>query len=165
MWRERARACCLVLVLICTGCSNDWRTDMWFQPSRAARATPRPEPEGSVPLFARLHLEDRDDAEGLRAPPADEGAELRGQALFLDRCQSCHGPQGHGGGPVGKFFPPAPDLSYPVIVKRSDGYLYATIGLGGKSMPPMGEGLDERDRWDLVRFIRHVQASAPDGGR
>jgi mono/diheme cytochrome c family protein len=80
---------------------------------------------------------------------------------------------GHGQGPVGRYFPPAPDLALDTIKAKSDGYIYGTIAMGGRAMPPMGDGLDERDRWDLVHFIRRIQtntsslAPAPErnGGR
>ena len=144
------------------GCGIDWRTDLWFQPVPQARATPRPEPEGSVPLHARPLLEDRDDAVGLRSPFASDAAAVaRGQVLFLERCAACHGTEGHGGGPVSKHFPPAPDLAYVTVRARTDGFIYATVLLGGRAMPRVGEGLDERDRWDLVHFVRHLQAETP----
>jgi mono/diheme cytochrome c family protein len=148
-----------LLLALCAGCARDWRTDMWYQPARQARETPRPEPAGSVPLFARPFLDDRDDAIALRSPfPDDDASADRGRALFLDRCAGCHNVDGHGRGPVGRYFPPAPDLALDTIKAKTDGYIYGTISLGGKAMPPMGEGLDERDRWDLVRFVRRIQA-------
>jgi putative copper resistance protein D len=140
----------------------DWRTDLWYQPSRAARETPRPEPEGSVPLGARPVYFERDDAQDLKEPfPSDAASVARGRTLFADRCIACHGHEGHGGGPVSKKFPPAPDLAYQSVRARSDGFIYATVLLGGKAMPRIGEGLDDRDRWDLVHFVRHLQALTP----
>ena len=163
-----ARLCALALrraaplvaaALACASCANDWRTDMWFQPGGGEHAAARPEPEGSVPLGARAHFDERDDALLLVAPFASDAASVaRGRTLFVERCASCHGPEGHGGGPVGRFFPPAPDLGYPVIQAHPDGYLYATVLLGGRAMPPMSQGLDETDLWDLVHFLRTVKA-------
>ena len=144
------------------GCGMDWRTDLWYQQAPQARVTPRPEPEGSVPLKARPHFDDRDEAAALPSPsPADASSVERGQVLFLERCSACHGREAHGGGPVSKHFPPAPDLAYVSVRARTDGFLYATVLLGGRAMPRVGEGLDERDRWDLVHFVRHVQAQTP----
>ena len=161
----------LLCAALLAACSRDWRTDMWYQPARQARETPRPEPAGSVPLFARPQLDDRDDAVALRSPFADDDASAdRGHALFLDRCVGCHNVDGHGNGPVGRSFPPAPDLALDTIRSKADGYIYGTIALGGRAMPTMGEGLYERDRWDLVHFVRRVQAEGPrvqaaDGGQ
>ena len=148
MFREAA----FTLALL-AACARDWRTDMWYQPARQARETPRPEP-----------------AVALRSPfPDDDASAERGRVLFLDRCVGCHNVDGHGNGPVGRTFPPAPDLALDTIRAKSEGYIYGTISLGGKAMPPMGEGLDERDRWDLVHFVRRVQAEGParpaDGGQ
>ncbi len=81
----------------------------------------------------------------------------RGRELFLNRCVPCHGQQGHGNGPVSRFFPPAPDLAYQTVVARSDGYIFGTVTFGGRAMPPQAEGLDERDRWDLVNYVRGIQ--------
>lgn len=142
-------------------CGLDWRTDMWFQPGGGLHSIARPEPEGSVPLDARPHFDDRDESEGLKeAFPTAAESIARGRTLFTERCQSCHGGEGHGGGPVGKFFPPAPDLGYPAIQIHPDGYLYATIVLGGKAMPVMREGLSQTDLWDLVHFVRTIKPKA-----
>ncbi len=151
-----------LLALLCAGCSNDWRTDMWYQPSVRAEDAPRPEPERSVPLGAGPAYESRDDTEALvnPVPPSPEVLE-RGRAIFLSRCSPCHGREGHGGGPVSKFFPPAPDLAYATVRARSDGFLWGTITFGGRAMPPQREGLTARDRWALVDYVRAIQGRSP----
>ncbi len=160
MWRRLALV--LVVLGVAAGCRNDWRTDMWYQPSLRPEDAPRPQPDHSVPLGIGRAPADRDDAETLRNPvPATAGSIAHGQALFVERCAPCHGEQAHGGGPVSKFFPPAPDLAYSTVVARSDGYIYGTITFGGRAMPAQAEGLSVRDRWDLVNFVRHVQGRTP----
>ena len=142
-------------LLLLTACKNDWRTDMWYQPSHRPQTIPRAEPERSVPLGARPALFDPDDAEDLANPVAPSAASVaHGDWLFHERCACCHGQTGHGGGPVSKLFPPAPDLAYEAIVKRTDGRLYGTISVGGRAMPAQGEGLSTGDRWDLVNYLR-----------
>jgi len=159
MSRSAAAVSGLIAAFACAGCSNDWRTDMWYAPGGGEHATLRPEPEGSVPLNARPHFDDRDEALTLVAPFASDAASIeRGHVLFVERCSSCHGAEGHGGGPVGRYFPPAPDLGYAGIQAHPDGYLYATVVLGGRAMPPAVQGLDETDLWDLVHFLRTVKA-------
>lgn len=144
--------------LLLSGCSNDWRTDMWYQPSIRPEDAPRPQPERSVPLGAGARYESRDDTQDLPNPVAPDRSSLeRGKSLFLARCAPCHGPEGHGGGPVSKFFPPAPDLAYATVQQRSDGFIWGTIGYGGKAMPPAREGLTARERWDLVNWVRAIQ--------
>ena len=165
MWR-RAGLAVLLAALAGAGCRNDWRTDMWYQPSLRPEDAPRPAPEHSVPLGAGPVLADRDDAESLRdAVPFTPASIARGKALFAQRCACCHGPEGHGGGPVSKLFPPAPDLAYVTIRARSDGYIYGTITFGGRAMPSQAEGLSQGDRWDLVNFVRHLQGVTPGGVR
>jgi mono/diheme cytochrome c family protein len=144
------------------GCANDWRTDMWYQPSLRPEAAPRPEPDRSVALGATPRFDGRDDTEQLADPVAASTTSLaRGHELFLARCAPCHGPEGHGGGPVSKFFPPAPDLAYVKVRERTDGFIWGTISYGGKAMPPGGEGLTPDDRWNLVNWVRDIQRRSP----
>ncbi len=157
-----ARRLLPMAALLLGACSNDWRTDMWYQPSLRPEDAPRPEPEHSVPLGAAPRYEGRDDTEELENPvPPTKESLARGQALFLARCAPCHGPDGHGGGPVSKFFPPAPDLAYVTVQKRSDGFIWGTVTYGGKAMPPQREGLSAADRWSLVNWVRAIQGRVP----
>jgi S-disulfanyl-L-cysteine oxidoreductase SoxD len=152
------RAWLLLAALAAGGCSRDWRTDMWYQPSRRGADAPRPQPEGSIPLGAEPLPVDRDDAEALPNPVQPSPASLaRGRALFAARCAPCHGAEGHGGGPVSRYFPVAPDLAYITVRQRTDGYLFGTITFGGRAMPSQAEGLSIGDRWDLVNHVRAIQ--------
>ncbi len=144
------------------GCSNDWRTDMWYQPSIRPQQAPRPEPERSVALGASPRYESRDDTEQLANPVPSTPASLdHGKIIFAARCAPCHGPEGRGGGPVSKFFPDAPDLAYIKVRERTDGFVWGTISYGGKAMPPAIEGLTPRDRWDVVNWVREIQRRSP----
>ncbi len=157
-----ARRLLPVAALLLGACSNDWRTDMWYQPSLRPEDAPRPEPEHSVPLGAAPPYQSRDDTENLQDPvPPTRESLIRGKELFLARCAPCHGPEGHGGGPVSRFFPPAPDLAYATVQARSDGFIWGTISYGGKAMPPQREGLSDTDRWNLVNWVRAIQGRVP----
>ncbi len=147
-------------------CRYDWVTDMWFQPAIRSEEDPRPEPEHTIPLGVVPGPADRDEAESLQNPVRADAASIKhGAAIFQDRCIGCHGREGHGGGPVGKFFPPAPDLAYATVKARSDGYIFGTITFGGRAMPPMGDGLTPHDRWDVVNEVRVIQGFVPPEGR
>jgi len=157
------RSCATLLVAsalaVAAGCHRDWRTDMWYQPAVRSGDAVRPQPPDSIPLGAEASLADRDEAEPLVNPVAVSPTSLeRGRALFASRCAPCHGAEGHGGGPVSRLFPPAPDLAYFAVKARSDGYLWGTITFGGKAMPSQREGLTVSDRWDLVNHVRHLQS-------
>ncbi len=157
-----ARRLLPLAALLLGACSNDWRTDMWYQPSLRPEDAPRPQPEHSVPLGAAPPYQSRDDTENLQDPvPPTRESLARGKELFLARCAPCHGPEGHGGGPVSRFFPPAPDLAYATVQARSDGFIWGTISYGGKAMPPQREGLSAADRWDLVNWVRAIQGRVP----
>ena len=146
---------------------NDWRTDMWYQPSLRPQDQPRPAPKDSVPVQGVIVADDRDDLEDLANPVMAEARALaRGKVLFEERCSACHGMAGRGGGLVSKVFPPAPDLAFPTIVKRTDGFIFGTITLGGRAMPSLKEGLTVNERWEVVDWVRQIQkeASAADGG-
>ena len=160
MSREALAA--VAAILVAAGCDRSWRTDMWYQPSLRAEDAPRPEPEGSIPLGAAPRYADREETQDLVDPIRPTAASLaHGSALFAARCAPCHGPEGHGGGPVSRYFPPAPDLASPTVRGRSDGYLFGTITFGGRAMPAQREGLTERDRWDLVNHVRDIQGRTP----
>jgi mono/diheme cytochrome c family protein len=154
----RASWLCLAAAALACGCSNDWRTDMWYQPSVRPQAAPRPEPEGSIPLGAEPRHRGRADTVDVAnpVPPTPESL-ARGQAAFVARCAPCHGADGRGLGPVSRLFPQPADLTSRTVRSRSDGFIWGQITFGGDAMPPAGEGLDGPSRWDLVNFVRAMQ--------
>jgi copper transport protein len=90
-------------------------------------------------------------------PPNAESV-ARGLPLYSANCQPCHGAGGRGDGPVGLTLNPRPaDLTtHAVQGVHTDAQLYnwITNGYPGSLMPGFGQRLSERDRWDLVNFIR-----------
>ena len=84
-----------------------------------------------------------------------------GEALFLQNCSSCHGPDGHGDGPAAKDLQPPPaDLTAGHIYAHSDGDLFWWITHGiGSAMPAFGATLEPTGRWNLIDFI-HANADA-----
>ncbi len=86
---------------------------------------------------------------------------MRGAALYPQHCAVCHGADGRGDGPAAKSlaWPPA-DLTAPHLWAHSDGELiwWLSHGIeapeGGLAMPGFAGVLSERDRWDLIDYIR-----------
>jgi mono/diheme cytochrome c family protein len=154
--------------LIIGGCDGKWPASMEEQPSIDPVTAPRPAPEGSIPVGGIESFESRDDAKDLTNPGAsDTTAVATGARLFQIHCAVCHGHGGRGDGKVSAKFPPAPDLRYRTICRRSDGFIYGTITAGGRAMPSLREGLTSRDRWALVSFVRDLQKGGctdPSGG-
>jgi mono/diheme cytochrome c family protein len=143
------------------GCANDWRTDLWYQPSLRPQAAPRPEPEGSVPVQGIIFAEEREDLEDLADPTeVTPGSLANGKRLFEIHCSACHGMSGHGAGPISKLYPEAPDLRFESIKRRSDGFIFGTLTLGGRAMPAMHEGLTPAERWDVIHYVRQIQREA-----
>jgi mono/diheme cytochrome c family protein len=155
--RTRALAACAFAL---AGCGSGWLwpASMEQQPAVQPLAEARPVPAGALPVEGVETVLDRDDVEDLKPPrPFDAAAEEHGKALFAGYCTACHGKEAKGDGPVSAKFPPAPNLRYASICKRTDGFLYGTLTAGGKAMPPMREGTTSRDRWDLVAYVRAMQ--------
>jgi mono/diheme cytochrome c family protein len=152
-----AQAAALALLLTGCGSSYLWPASMEQQPAIRPLAEARPAPPGSVPLGGLEVVADREDLPDAAAMALDAAAATRGQALFARLCTSCHGAEAKGDGPVSAKFPQAPNLRHVSICKRTDGFLYGTLTVGGKAMPPMREGTTARDRWDLVAYVRALQ--------
>ena len=90
--------------------------------------------------------------------PPNSASILSGRALYLENCAACHGITGKGDGPAGRALNPGPsDLSQHAVPGiHSDGQLFDWItgGFPGSAMPAFKDQLTEKQRWDLVNFIR-----------
>ena len=85
----------------------------------------------------------------------------RGQELFRVNCSMCHGPLAKGDGPMRQFliknYAPAPDLTQPLTVRRTDGEIFGIMTNGGFVMPKFRNLLTEEERWQVVRYLRTLQ--------
>lgn len=137
----------------------DWISFMEIQPSYRQMEDPLPVPERSIPIEGPIAI----PGMGPPANPvaADEASITRGRELFVINCQMCHGQTGEGTGPIAPFLANRPaNLTSDVVQAKSDGSLFLTItnGIEGK-MPPLNENLAVSERWDVVNFLRTLQAS------
>ncbi len=95
----------------------------------------------------------------------DPRAIARGEALYRQHCQACHGAEGHGDGPVaaGLSHPPA-DLTHHFHTRpgQGDDYLFWRISEGGtaepfrsqaSAMPAFKSVLSEEERWDVLAYV------------
>ena len=93
-----------------------------------------------------------------RENPVEQSGEsvASGAALFATHCAQCHGDGGLGNGPLAPTLP-APPANFRVHVPfHPDGVLFTWIsdGIRGTGMPAWSGKLSERERWDLVNFLR-----------
>ncbi|MBM3837601.1 MAG: c-type cytochrome [Verrucomicrobia bacterium] len=120
-------------------------------------------------------------AQGNRSPAPANGADLNptlrsGQAVYDQHCAACHNANGDGHGPAAAWLFPKPRnfsaglfkiQSTPAGSLPSDEDLYESItrGLGGSSMPGFTY-LSEKERRDVVQYVKHLTAEiGPDGKR
>jgi mono/diheme cytochrome c family protein len=90
----------------------------------------------------------------LSAESSEDGAKI-----FKTNCETCHGPQGHGDGPIGEALDPKPKNLAELQAAASDDYLFWRIaeGKSGTSMPPWKNILTEEQVWQVVSFIRTLK--------
>ena len=89
----------------------------------------------------------------------NKGNAAAGKAVFEKKCVGCHGKTGEGLGPRSKL----PNFRKTATMKsRTDKELFEKITNGGKGtgMPAWGSLINEKDRWNLVAYIRSL-ASGP----
>jgi hypothetical protein len=187
--RLLALAAVAVLAAGCTPLDNflasiPFLSFMQASPGYSPYEMTRPAPPGSIPyespageLFPGLQPTDQAlTAFGAthRNPVApDDSLALRaGHALFERYCYVCHGPAGLGNGPIlndptskdptersGKF-PFAPNLTLPITVARTDGYIFGIITVGRGLMPEYGSKIPAPERWYVVNYVRELQRRA-----
>jgi len=98
-----------------------------------------------------------------------------GEALFVEHCASCHGPEGRGNGIGAPFLNPRPrDFTQSAFRYRSTqagnlplhGDLYRTVwrGLPGSAMPSF-RWLGDDQLWYLVDYVEHFQETIDGDGK
>lgn len=91
--------------------------------------------------------------------PLGSDAAIEGTKLFKTNCETCHGPQGHGDGPVGVSLDPKPVNLAELQTVASDDYIFWRISEGrpGTSMPAWKSILPEEQIWQIIAFIRTLK--------
>ena len=116
---------------------------------------------GSMAAWAQGEWKAPADAKNTKNPLADKKADkaalAEGKKLAETNCASCHGPEGKGNGPAAAALPPPKpaDWTSAKVQGESDGELFWKISNGRGPMPPW-KHLSEKDRWDLVTFVKSL---------
>lgn len=94
-----------------------------------------------------------------KANPLDAAAATAGATVFKINCESCHGPQGHGDGPVGAVLDPAPKNLAELQTTAGDDYLFWRISTGkeGTAMVAWKGVLTDEQIWQVASFIRTLK--------
>ena len=84
-----------------------------------------------------------------------------GEASYKKQCVLCHGDSFKGDGSAVAMFPKKPpDLSTREARQRlTDGEIFYKITVGKTPMPAMETKLSEEERWQVVHFVRSLQAN------
>lgn len=95
-------------------------------------------------------------AQDLKNPFAGDRAVLaEGKSLYTTNCAPCHGDKGRGDGPAAQALIPKPaDHTSAVVQSESDGSLFWKLSEGRNPMPSYKTILTERQRWELITYIR-----------
>jgi mono/diheme cytochrome c family protein len=171
----------LVLPLTFGACSwftdfkNQPRIEPWESPSQDpadSLTPPRGQPQFSVPVqgtavaaFQVSYKALPDSMASLNNPTPTSPASLaNGRLNYQINCSVCHGLAGDGNGGLKKVNPAygySPSLLTESAKGRSDGYLYGIIRNGRGAMPSYNR-IEEQDRWDVVNYLRALQAGTAD---
>lgn len=86
-----------------------------------------------------------------------------GRTLYRERCLACHGERGRGDGPVGTPLVPRPADLVLHVPQHTDGELfyYVSAGIPGTAMPAWRDALGERERWQIVHYLRVLADGTP----
>jgi mono/diheme cytochrome c family protein len=117
-------------------------------------------------------LEEEQKAIAMLGPVAEEVPKLknpipsskesigRGKARFEKSCATCHGLDGNGYGPAAQSIttPVRPLSIWKNADASADGYLFWFITNGRTDMPAWGVVLSEKERWDLINYIKTLEA-------
>ncbi|MBS1841674.1 MAG: PQQ-dependent sugar dehydrogenase [Acidobacteria bacterium] len=97
-------------------------------------------------------------AKSAKNPFQGQDAEA-GHSVYQNRCAACHGPAGEGAGNI-------PSLTAGKTQGASDGELfwYITKGDLNNGMPSW-EGIPEKERWEIINFLRVLGGSKPGSPR
>jgi mono/diheme cytochrome c family protein len=87
------------------------------------------------------------------------GDAAKGKTIYERHCVTCHGAQGKGDGPAGKFMNPKPaNFTSPESMKKSDAELLKTIESGkpGTPMAAWKGTLSPEQMQDVLAYVRSL---------
>jgi mono/diheme cytochrome c family protein len=104
-----------------------------------------------------------DDAKKVKNPiPPTPETLMDAEQLFTDNCVLCHGEKGMGDGPGAKTIKikPANFTDAKMMATETDGSLFWKMSNGRGPMPSWKDTLTDKERWELVGYIRKLTKDA-----
>ena len=169
----KPRPLALLLLLALTAC--EWFTDFkrtpmittWEQVGDSTRPS-RTNPLLSVPTTGMMVPGYQvsyaplpaviDSMSGLGNVVAADARSLEnGRKYYQINCAVCHGDRAMGDGPATRFGMPGINLTTDITRRHSDGYIWG-IMRNGRGLMPSYNRIEEMDRWDVVNYLRALQA-------
>jgi mono/diheme cytochrome c family protein len=101
------------------------------------------------------------EAQQLQNPMKADGRTVeRGQKLFNRYCVPCHGTEGAADGTMARKlgYKPA-NLTLEQVSRLTDGEIFWKISKGRDPMPIFEQQLSQRERWDVVSYVRTLVKS------
>ncbi len=88
---------------------------------------------------------------------ADDKNIEKGEKIFGKVCWTCHGEEGLGDGVAAEALDPKPaDLTSAAVQAQSEGDFYWKITKGRGNMVGYEDALSDKQRWQLVAFIKSL---------
>ena len=118
-------------------------------------------------LFFSVQIKARAQESGWRVPSWADTAKRRfaitpaliqeGKTMFSTYCAACHGKNGNGEGAPGMSFEVKPANFHDwEVMHQKDGTLFWKLSKGHGAMPGFGTSLSERQRWELIAWLREL---------
>jgi mono/diheme cytochrome c family protein len=104
-----------------------------------------------------------DDAKKVKNPvPPTQETLADAEQIFTDNCVLCHGEKGMGDGPGAKTIKvkPANFTDAKMMAAETDGSLFWKMSNGRGPMPSWKDTLSDKERWELVGYIRKLTKDA-----
>ncbi|MBX3044590.1 MAG: DUF3341 domain-containing protein [Candidatus Kapabacteria bacterium] len=106
-----------------------------------------------------LYADSVDLAEKMMVNPLDvndENLEI-GKVKYNTYCSPCHDYYGNGNARLNGQFPNPPSLHTDKVRNWKDGRLFHIITVGQNTMPAYSQQITEKERWQIVTYIRALQ--------
>lgn len=96
--------------------------------------------------------------------PANSQAQTA-KELYGKKCESCHGPEGKGDGPAGKYISPHPANFAKTLKGKSDDWIFKAIKHGGTAVGeaavmPAAKGVTDEQIHELVKYVKGLASKS-----